>query len=54
VEVCELPVRPGDCVGGETRWYYSSPAQACQPFLYTGCGGNANNFPTKHHCEAAC
>uniref|UniRef100_A0A6A7FYZ2 Amyloid beta A4 protein n=1 Tax=Hirondellea gigas TaxID=1518452 RepID=A0A6A7FYZ2_9CRUS len=51
---CEMPVRPGHCGGGEARWYYNVDSRACEPFLYTGCDGNNNNFPSKLQCQATC
>ncbi|KAG0715604.1 U-actitoxin-Avd3n [Chionoecetes opilio] len=42
------------CSGGEARWYYNTDTRKCEPFLFSGCGGNGNNFRSKTQCEARC
>ncbi|XP_066984826.1 uncharacterized protein [Macrobrachium rosenbergii] len=53
-DICSQPVQAGVCTGGEARWYYNTETRKCEPFLYSGCGGNGNNFRTKNECEARC
>ncbi|CAB3397113.1 unnamed protein product [Caenorhabditis bovis] len=53
-DVCHLNVDHGRCKGAFDSWYYEVAAGACVSFKYTGCGGNANRFPTKEQCEALC
>ncbi|XP_049865204.1 spondin-1-like [Pectinophora gossypiella] len=53
-EVCALPVSMGPCRGYEERWFYDGARAVCEPFGYTGCGGNANNFRSKDDCMKAC
>ncbi|KAK7082228.1 hypothetical protein SK128_021740, partial [Halocaridina rubra] len=53
-DICSQPVQAGVCTGGEARWYYNTETRKCEPFLYSGCGGNKNNFRTKSDCEARC
>ncbi|GMR59861.1 hypothetical protein PMAYCL1PPCAC_30056, partial [Pristionchus mayeri] len=36
------------------RWYFNAVAKQCQPFTYTGLGGNENNFGSKEECVAVC
>ncbi|KAM7291387.1 putative salivary secreted protein [Ixodes scapularis] len=36
------------------RWYYDYVDGECRSFIYQGCGGNENNFPTKRTCNAIC
>uniref|UniRef100_A0A3B3HS62 BPTI/Kunitz inhibitor domain-containing protein n=1 Tax=Oryzias latipes TaxID=8090 RepID=A0A3B3HS62_ORYLA len=36
------------------RWYFSSQAGACRPFIYSGCGGNSNRFLHQEECEELC
>ncbi|XP_067942911.1 tissue factor pathway inhibitor-like [Watersipora subatra] len=35
----------GPCVSGTARWYHNSVTGQCEMFIYSGCGGNANNYP---------
>ncbi|RXG71031.1 Kunitz-type serine protease inhibitor bitisilin-3 [Armadillidium vulgare] len=51
---CDQPVRVGHCNDGEARWYYNKNSRKCELFLYSGCGANDNNFPTKEACENTC
>jgi hypothetical protein len=51
---CSLPPEPGDCNGSIGRFAYEPRTGLCQPFVYGGCGGNANNFETAEACYAAC
>ena len=44
----------GRCAKRETRWRFNSVTQDCEKFVYSGCGGNANNFPSKAACESRC
>uniref|UniRef100_A0A158R5U1 Papilin n=1 Tax=Syphacia muris TaxID=451379 RepID=A0A158R5U1_9BILA len=53
-DVCSLPVSPGPCENGITRWHYNLEAKDCQAFMYSGCGGNGNRFSTKAECENLC
>lgn len=46
-EVCSLTSDPGTChdqAKEEKRDYYDKGAQVCHQFVYSGCGGNDNNF----------
>jgi hypothetical protein len=51
---CSLPPAAGDCRASLPRWFWSASTGGCEEFLYGGCGGNANNFPTKAVCQEAC
>ncbi|XP_069977259.1 uncharacterized protein [Penaeus vannamei] len=53
-DICSQPVQAGVCTGGEARWYYNVETRKCEPFLYSGCGGNGNNFRSKNECESRC
>ena len=52
--MCELPAMRGGCSGREERWHYNSRSQTCEPFSYSGCGGNKNNFVSRLQCESSC
>ncbi|MEV0322469.1 BPTI/Kunitz domain-containing protein [Streptomyces sp. NPDC050658] len=53
-DTCTLPPDPGPCSNTLLRWYYNPATGECEPFIYGGCGGNANNFATKEQCEMHC
>ncbi|XP_045527029.1 spondin-1-like [Pieris brassicae] len=53
-EVCTLPMSVGPCRLYEERWFYDNSTGVCEPFGFTGCGGNANNFRDKQTCDRAC
>ncbi|KRX48722.1 Papilin [Trichinella murrelli] len=36
------------------RWHFSSEKAKCINFVYSGLGGNGNNFATKADCEQTC
>lgn len=36
------------------RWHFNKSSNACRPFLFLGCGGNANSFPTRQACREYC
>ncbi|KAH7941211.1 hypothetical protein HPB49_011097 [Dermacentor silvarum] len=52
--VCELPKKVGPCRGYFPRYYYNTTTDTCEPFIYGGCQGNANNFETLKKCETRC
>lgn len=35
-------------------WTYNGETQACEMFVYGGCGGSANNFQSKEACDRKC
>ncbi|XP_061167860.1 kunitz-type serine protease inhibitor Bi-KTI-like [Saccostrea echinata] len=51
---CTLPIEPGNCNDILLRWGYNSLFNQCQPFIYTGCDGNDNNFETYEECAGRC
>ncbi|XP_067942905.1 carboxypeptidase inhibitor SmCI-like [Watersipora subatra] len=51
---CVLPQEKGSCIGAVARWYHNSETNNCEVFIFSGCGGNANNFLTKDACEEQC
>ncbi|XP_051992203.1 tissue factor pathway inhibitor 2-like [Xyrauchen texanus] len=52
--ICQDFLDPGKCSGSTPRYYYNSATQTCQEFMYTGCGGGSNNFPSKQVCMSVC
>ncbi|XP_026743635.1 tissue factor pathway inhibitor-like isoform X2 [Trichoplusia ni] len=52
--LCFMEPDKGYCAERKTRWGYNSYMADCRKFLYTGCGGNGNNFMTRKRCEESC
>ncbi|XP_036274618.1 tissue factor pathway inhibitor [Pipistrellus kuhlii] len=50
-EACNYPAKSGTCKLILTRFYYNSLTFLCEPFIFSGCGGNRNNFKSKHQCQ---
>ncbi|XP_023576549.1 WAP four-disulfide core domain protein 8 isoform X2 [Octodon degus] len=53
-EPCMLPLQEGNCKENLDRWYFDFEQYQCRPFVYSGCSGNANNFPSKDTCKKSC
>uniref|UniRef100_A0A8C8Z2U4 BPTI/Kunitz inhibitor domain-containing protein n=1 Tax=Prolemur simus TaxID=1328070 RepID=A0A8C8Z2U4_PROSS len=53
-EYCNYPPVAGTCKLSLTRFYYNTFTFLCEPFIFTGCGGNRNNFKQKYICEEYC
>ncbi|XP_077551062.1 actinia tenebrosa protease inhibitors-like isoform X2 [Haemaphysalis longicornis] len=52
--VCLLPKDKGPCLAYFPRYYYNTTTKTCEEFVYGGCQGNANNFPTRVQCQYTC
>jgi len=53
-DICNTPVDTGPCTEEHAAWYFDSNTRACQAFIYSGCGGNANRFESEEQCERHC
>src|SRR6266542_2743954 len=53
-ELCKLPKVVGPCDAAFQAWWHNPATGICEPFVYGGCEGNANNFPTLNACQTAC
>jgi hypothetical protein len=51
---CLLQKSKGPCRAVIDSWYYSTVTKACEPFAWSGCGGNNNRFSEKAFCETHC
>ncbi|HRG97134.1 MAG TPA: BPTI/Kunitz-type proteinase inhibitor domain-containing protein, partial [Polyangiaceae bacterium] len=51
---CGLPKVVGPCEAAIPRFWFNASVGRCEPFVYGGCGGNANNFADIAACAAAC
>uniref|UniRef100_A0A8B9H9X1 BPTI/Kunitz inhibitor domain-containing protein n=1 Tax=Astyanax mexicanus TaxID=7994 RepID=A0A8B9H9X1_ASTMX len=55
--LCTLNHVEGVCPGKFNpihRWFFDSTSGSCKHFLYSGCKGNANNFPSRRACQEQC
>lgn len=53
--ICQESVDIGSCTTGNyKRFYFDPDDKTCRGFIYTGCGGNRNNFKTFESCIATC
>ena len=52
--ICSMSADPGPYLDYELRYYFNSESGECEPFIYGGSVGNANNFKSKEDCEALC
>ncbi|CAG02122.1 unnamed protein product [Tetraodon nigroviridis] len=53
-EQCGAEPEVGPCRAALPHWYFDSEAGSCKPFVYGGCRGNRNNYPSKQKCEDTC
>ncbi|KXJ11082.1 Carboxypeptidase inhibitor SmCI [Exaiptasia diaphana] len=51
---CKLPKAVGKCKAHIARWFFNIKTGKCEKFMYTGCDGNSNQYPSKKHCEMKC
>ncbi|HEY1535290.1 MAG TPA: BPTI/Kunitz domain-containing protein [Polyangiaceae bacterium] len=51
---CSLPEQPGNCDAYAPSFWHDAKTGLCEPFVYGGCGGNADRFATRDQCIAAC
>lgn len=52
--ICLLPKEEGPCRAYVPRYYYNTTTKTCEPFIYGGCDGNANNFLLLSQCQYTC
>ncbi len=51
---CLLPSAVGNCDALIGAYFHNPKTGVCEPFMWGGCGGNENRFPTLAACQAAC
>ncbi|XP_013192591.1 BPTI/Kunitz domain-containing protein [Amyelois transitella] len=51
---CNLAFDYGTCFADYQRWTFDKFSKTCRLRLYSGCGGNQNNFETKEACAKTC
>jgi Kunitz/Bovine pancreatic trypsin inhibitor domain len=53
-DACSAPAAPGQCQAYFEAWYHDANTGVCMPFVYGGCGGNANRYDSLEACQQAC
>jgi len=51
---CKVPPVAGPCTANMPSWFFNKTAEACEVFIYGGCGGNSNRFPSYYDCQDNC
>ncbi|XP_054481036.1 kunitz-type serine protease inhibitor PIVL [Anoplopoma fimbria] len=51
---CLEPMSEGACSEYVLLWYFHPRSGECRPFVYGGCGGNGNQFPSRQECQSWC
>ena len=54
IEICWLKPDKGPCKRPSSKWYFDPSFGDCKKFIFSGCGGNANNFETYKECSGSC
>uniref|UniRef100_A0A670KA73 BPTI/Kunitz inhibitor domain-containing protein n=1 Tax=Podarcis muralis TaxID=64176 RepID=A0A670KA73_PODMU len=53
-DYCDQPLDVGCCNKDLPRFYYDYSSRTCKEFIYSGCGGNGNNFLDLYQCVFEC
>ncbi|GIY07736.1 papilin [Caerostris darwini] len=53
-DFCRLPQEIGPCAEFRERWFFDYENGQCHRFMFSGCGGNDNNFASFVECEKRC
>ncbi|KAI0984650.1 hypothetical protein GJ496_001636 [Pomphorhynchus laevis] len=51
---CLLSRKVGPCNGHYLSYFFNYYTHKCEPFRYSGCGGNGNRFASPAECYRAC
>uniref|UniRef100_A0A672H640 BPTI/Kunitz inhibitor domain-containing protein n=1 Tax=Salarias fasciatus TaxID=181472 RepID=A0A672H640_SALFA len=52
--LCEAEPEAGPCRAAFQRWFYDRSTGSCRTFVYGGCRGNKNNYPSEDSCVSSC
>ncbi|EPY84340.1 kunitz-type protease inhibitor 2 isoform 2 [Camelus ferus] len=53
-EYCTAEAVTGPCRAAFPRWYFNAEKNSCDNFIYGGCRGNKNSYPSKEECMQRC
>ncbi|HEY0465430.1 MAG TPA: BPTI/Kunitz domain-containing protein [Polyangiaceae bacterium] len=53
-EACTASQDSGPCDAYVPSFWHNPSTGLCEPFVYGGCGGNANRYPSRDACILAC
>ncbi|XP_054608629.1 collagen alpha-1(VII) chain isoform X2 [Dunckerocampus dactyliophorus] len=53
-ERCLEAMSEGVCSDYALLWYFHADSGECRPFVYGGCGGSRNRFPSRLACHSWC
>lgn len=53
-EACDAAPVSGNCDAYIPAWYHDPATGLCMPFVYGGCGGNANRYKSLAECQQTC
>jgi len=51
---CTAAQASGECNAYIPSFWHDPATGLCEPFVYGGCGGNANRYPSRQACQQAC
>lgn len=51
---CNLAAEVGWCRAAIPRYFFNVQSMKCEPFIYGGCNGNANNYYSLEECRFVC
>ncbi|XP_004595222.2 kunitz-type protease inhibitor 2 isoform X1 [Ochotona princeps] len=53
-EYCNAKAVTGPCRAAFPRWYFDAEKNSCDQFIYGGCRGNKNSYPSREACMGRC
>ncbi|XP_077529623.1 kappaPI-actitoxin-Avd3a-like [Haemaphysalis longicornis] len=53
-DACKCPKTVEPCVNRVPRFYFNTTTNTCDPFEWSGCRPNCNNFATLEECKRFC
>ncbi|XP_077468417.1 kunitz-type protease inhibitor 2 [Stigmatopora argus] len=53
-ELCQAAPTTGPCKASFRSWYYDDQERRCKEFVFGGCKGNRNNYPSQESCLQTC